>query len=112
MATTTAEARPAVRAQRQTGGLTGWLRENGWLTLGVAFVASESLVIVFGDDPLSVPAPLDANLFSLANGPETFIASLRDPDGGPGSPVHFTFAGDAVELARHPDKYRFRYHVP
>ena len=39
MATTTAEARPAVRAQRQTGGLTGWLRENGWLTLGVAFIA-------------------------------------------------------------------------
>jgi hypothetical protein len=63
-------------------------------------------------EPLSVPAPLDANLFSLAKGPETFIASLRDPDGGPGSPVHFTFAGDAVQLARHPDKYRFRYHVP
>jgi multiple sugar transport system permease protein len=39
MATTTAEARPAVRAQRQTGGFTGWLRENGWLTLGVAFIA-------------------------------------------------------------------------
>ena len=39
MATTTAEARPAVRAQRRTGGLTGWLRENGWLTLGVAFIA-------------------------------------------------------------------------
>jgi multiple sugar transport system permease protein len=39
MATTTAEARPAVRAQRRTGGFTGWLRENGWLTLGVAFIA-------------------------------------------------------------------------
>jgi multiple sugar transport system permease protein len=39
MATTTAEARPAVRAQRRTGGATGWLRENGWLTLGVAFIA-------------------------------------------------------------------------
>jgi multiple sugar transport system permease protein len=39
MATTTAEARPAVRAQRQTGRFTGWLRENGWLTLGVAFIA-------------------------------------------------------------------------
>jgi multiple sugar transport system permease protein len=39
MATTTAEARPAVRAQRRTGGLMAWLRENGWLTLGVAFIA-------------------------------------------------------------------------
>jgi multiple sugar transport system permease protein len=39
MATTTAEARPAVRAQRRTGGFVGWLRENGWLTLGVAFIA-------------------------------------------------------------------------
>ena len=39
MATTTAEARPAVRAQQRSGGLMGWLRENGWLTLGVAFIA-------------------------------------------------------------------------
>jgi multiple sugar transport system permease protein len=39
MATTTAEARPAVRTQQRTGGFTGWLRENGWLTLGVAFIA-------------------------------------------------------------------------
>jgi multiple sugar transport system permease protein len=39
MATTTAEARPAVRAQQRSGGVMGWLRENGWLTLGVAFIA-------------------------------------------------------------------------
>jgi branched-chain amino acid transport system permease protein len=31
--------------------------DQALLTLGVAFVASETLVIVFGDDPLSVPAP-------------------------------------------------------
>ncbi len=38
MATTTAEARPVVREQRR-GGVMQWLRENGWLTLGVAFIA-------------------------------------------------------------------------
>jgi branched-chain amino acid transport system permease protein len=31
--------------------------DQALLTLGLAFVASETLVIVFGDDPLSVPAP-------------------------------------------------------
>lgn len=31
--------------------------DQALLTLGVAFVASEALVIVFGNDPLSVPAP-------------------------------------------------------
>jgi branched-chain amino acid transport system permease protein len=31
--------------------------DQALLTLGVAFVASELLLIVFGDDPLSVPAP-------------------------------------------------------
>jgi branched-chain amino acid transport system permease protein len=31
--------------------------DQALLTLGVAFVASEVLIIVFGDDPLSVPAP-------------------------------------------------------
>jgi branched-subunit amino acid ABC-type transport system permease component len=31
--------------------------DQALLTLGVAFVVAESLIIVFGDDPLSVPAP-------------------------------------------------------
>jgi branched-subunit amino acid ABC-type transport system permease component len=31
--------------------------DQALLTLGVAFVAAEALIIVFGDDPLSVPAP-------------------------------------------------------
>jgi len=31
--------------------------DQALLTLGVAFVAAELLIIVFGDDPLSVPAP-------------------------------------------------------
>jgi branched-subunit amino acid ABC-type transport system permease component len=31
--------------------------DQALLTLGVAFVASETLIIVFGDDPLAVPAP-------------------------------------------------------
>ncbi|MCO1657821.1 branched-chain amino acid ABC transporter permease [Pseudonocardia humida] len=31
--------------------------DQALLTLGVAFVAAEGLIIVFGDDPLSVPAP-------------------------------------------------------
>jgi branched-chain amino acid transport system permease protein len=31
--------------------------DQALLTLGVAFVAAEVLIIVFGDDPLSVPAP-------------------------------------------------------
>jgi branched-chain amino acid transport system permease protein len=41
--------------------------DQALLTLGVAFVASEALVIVFGDDPLSVPAPpgLDGSVVVL-----------------------------------------------
>jgi branched-chain amino acid transport system permease protein len=31
--------------------------DQALLTLGIAFVAAELLIIVFGDDPLSVPAP-------------------------------------------------------
>jgi hypothetical protein len=62
--------------------------------------------------PRSDPAPTDANVFYTVRGTERFEASLRD-DGGPaGSPVQFTFAGDAVSLARNPTKYRFRYEIP
>lgn len=58
------------------------------------------------------PPPENVNIFSLANGPELFIASLRNSQAGAGSPVQFAFAGDAEALARNPAKYRFRYHVP
>jgi hypothetical protein len=60
----------------------------------------------------AAPPPENANIFSLANGPEIFIASLRDSQKGAGSAVQFTFAGDAEALVRNPGKYRFRYHVP
>jgi hypothetical protein len=60
----------------------------------------------------AAPPPENANIFSLANGPEIFIASLRNSEDGAGSAVQFTFAGDAEALARNPGKYRFRYHVP
>ncbi len=62
--------------------------------------------------PLSDPAPRDANVFYTVSGRERFTASLRESDGGAGSPVRFTLAGDAAELARHPDRFRYRYQVP
>jgi hypothetical protein len=62
--------------------------------------------------PLSRPAPDGANVFSVVNGPPRFLASLREPDGGAGSAVQFTFAGDAAGLAQHPAMFRYRYQVP
>jgi multiple sugar transport system permease protein len=38
MATTTAPSRPAVDAQAASRPRRGWLRQNGWLLLGVAFI--------------------------------------------------------------------------
>jgi hypothetical protein len=62
--------------------------------------------------PISDPAPKDANVFYTVRGTERFEAALRAEGGSAGSPVQFTFAGDAVDLARNPRKYRFRYEVP
>jgi Domain of unknown function (DUF4430) len=62
--------------------------------------------------PISDQAPKDANVFYTVRGKERFEASLRDEGGSAGSPVQFTFAGDAVDLARNPTKRRFRYEVP
>ena len=42
---------------------------------------------------------------------DRFTASLRD-SGDAGSPVRFVFAGDAQALAKHPDRFRYRYQVP
>jgi hypothetical protein len=61
--------------------------------------------------PLSDKPPEDANVFYTVRGTDRFTASLRD-SGDAGSPVRFVFAGDAEALARHPDRYRFRYQVP
>lgn len=62
--------------------------------------------------PVSNTAPPDANVFYTVNGSDRFTASLRDSGASAGSPVQFTFAGDAVGLARHPERYRYRYEVP
>ena len=53
--------------------------------------------------PLSVAAPPDANVFFTVSGSERFVASLRDDSSGDaGSPVEFTFAGDAVDARTKP----------
>jgi hypothetical protein len=59
--------------------------------------------------PASEPPPDGANVFLIETGAPHFKAAL---EGGVTSPVRFTFAGDAADLARHPDKFRFRYQVP
>ena len=62
--------------------------------------------------PISDTPPTDANVFYTVSGSDRFTASLRDPGSSAGSPVEFTFAGDAAALARDPDRYRHRYSVP
>jgi len=62
--------------------------------------------------PLSDKPPSDANVFYTVRGSDRFTASLRDPGSSAGSPVEFTFSGDAAALARDPDRYRHRYSVP
>lgn len=61
--------------------------------------------------PLSDPSPEDANVFYTVRGRDRFTASLRN-SGDAGSPVRFVFAGDAAALAKHPDRFRYRYQVP
>jgi hypothetical protein len=48
-----------------------------------------------------------ANVLRLLNGPTRFSARLL-----PGGAVEFTYAGDALRLARQPALYRYRYSVP
>lgn len=55
-----------------------------------------------------VPGPGGANVFFLAKGPTRFRADAESPYG----PYRFTFSGDALALARDPDRYRFRFEVP
>jgi hypothetical protein len=62
--------------------------------------------------PISDPAPKDANVFYTVRGTQRFTASLREEGGAAGSPVQFTFAGDAVALAADPKRFRFQYEVP
>ena len=58
--------------------------------------------------PASVAVPDGTNVLRLERGPVRFQARLRS-DGGPGSPVEFVLAGDAMRLARNPELARFRY---
>jgi hypothetical protein len=63
--------------------------------------------------PSGRPVPKDANLFLLVEGPQQFRAELREPGAGPGSPVRFTFAGDAYALADDPGSVALRrYELP
>lgn len=62
--------------------------------------------------PASDKAPPDANVFYTVSGTPRFTASQREAGADAGSPVAFTFAGDAGALARDPDRYRYRYSVP
>ena len=80
-------------------------RESGARALGRLLHAAS--VAPFSDTP-----PSDANVFYTVSGSDRLTASLRDPGGGAGSAVKFTFAGDALGLARHPDRFRYRYSVP
>ena len=55
-----------------------------------------------------VAGPGSVNVFHLADGPAGFRAEADSPSG----PYRLTFSGDALELARNPDRYRFRFEVP
>ncbi len=52
--------------------------------------------------PLDRPVPEEANLFVLVAGKPRFRAELREPGAAAGSPVRFTFAGDARALSHDP----------
>ncbi len=63
--------------------------------------------------PLDWPAPKEANLFVLVAGPPQFRAELREPGAAAGSPVRFTFAGDARSLSEDPTAVALRrYEAP
>jgi hypothetical protein len=60
--------------------------------------------------PLQTPAPKDANVLQVVEGLRPrFDATLRQPGGGAGSPVFFTYVGNPTRLARHPEFFRYRY---
>ena len=62
--------------------------------------------------PLSDTPPEDANVFYTVRGRERFTASLRDSGDARARRSEFVFAGDAKALAKHPDRFRYRYQVP
>jgi trehalose/maltose transport system permease protein len=80
MATTTAPARPAV-SERQPSRVTGFLRERGWLTLGIAFIVVYCLAPFYWMIVSSLKANplLDQALFptspTLANYKEVFSSA-------------------------------------
>ncbi len=63
--------------------------------------------------PLDWPVPEEANLFVLVEGKPQFRAELREPGAAAGSPVRFTFAGDARALSEDPTAVALRrYEAP
>ncbi len=63
--------------------------------------------------PLDWPVPKEANLFVLVEGQPQFRAELREPGAAAGSPVRFTFAGDARALSEDPTAVALRrYEAP
>jgi uncharacterized protein DUF4430 len=77
------ELRAQARAAREIGRL-----------IGAESVAS-----------VRTPIPAGANAFVIRSGPPRFTARLAAPEG----PYRFTFAGNALRLARNPSLVRFRY---
>jgi Domain of unknown function (DUF4430) len=70
--------------------------------------AARAIAKLIGADTVSsvrTPVPEGANAFVLMTGPPRFTARLERTDG----PYRFTFAGDALRLARNPKLVRFRY---
>lgn len=63
--------------------------------------------------PLNLPVAKEANLFVLVEGKQQFRAELREPGAAAGSPVRFTFAGDARALSEDPTAVALRrYEAP
>jgi hypothetical protein len=75
--------------------------------------AAEAIAVLIGARSVApVGTPVSglegANVFFLAEGPTRFRADAESPHG----PYRFTFSGDALALARDPDRYKFRFEVP
>jgi len=63
--------------------------------------------------PISSVPPKGASLLVLTRDrPVRFAQEGQATPPRPGGPVLFVFTGDALELARHPRMFRFRYSVP
>jgi uncharacterized protein DUF4430 len=60
--------------------------------------------------PLPTPAPKDSNVLQVVEGLLPRLdATLREQGAGAGSAVFFTYVGNPMRLARHPELVRYRY---